>query len=210
MQVTEWYSIKALTIPSSWVALLSSFVLTGLLLWILYRKEIATIFSDAVLQLILIWKFSVIVTDFSMVIKHPLTILYFNGGMMGLILGILFMWVSLWNKLRQRGLKEEDLQAVFVSIILCSSFYQILMAVLNDAALWQKVLTITSFACWIMLALWKRKANLIWHNQLLLLFLCTYVLIATLQPLGIWQLSVLVTAMLVLFNIFLQSRRVQS
>lgn len=210
MQVTEWYIIKSLTVPSSWVALMSSFVLMGLLLWILYRKEIASIFSDAVLQFVLIWKFSVIVTDFSSVIKHPLTILYFNGGMMGLVAGILFMCISLWHKIRQRGFIEEDLHAVFVSIILCTSFYQILMSILNEAALWQKVLTITSFTCWVLLALWKRNARALWHNQLLLLFLCTHLFIATLQPLGIWQISVLVTAIFVLFNILLQPRRVQS
>ncbi|WP_397537267.1 hypothetical protein [Rummeliibacillus pycnus] len=207
MQVTEWYSIRALTMSSSWVALFISFVLMGLLLWILYSKEIASIFSDVALQLILIWKFSVIVTDFSMVIKHPLTILYFNGGMIGFVLGILFICIKLWYKLRQSSFKVEYLQAVFVTSILCSSMYQILMTFLNDAALWQRVLTITSFTCWIMLALWKRKADFTWHKQLLLLFLCTHAFVATLQPLGIWQLSVLVTTMLGLFNLTLISSK---
>ncbi|WP_102692903.1 hypothetical protein [Rummeliibacillus pycnus] len=209
MQVTEWYSLKTLMIPSSWVALVSSFVLMWLLLRVLYRKEIANIFLDAVLQLILVWKFSVIVTDFSMVIKQPLTILYFNGGMMGFGIGILFMCGTLWYKFHQNRLKEDALQAVFMTIILCSSSYQIWMASLNDATLWQKALTITGFSCWIILALWKRKEKPIWHRQLLLLFLCTHVLIATLQPLGIWQLSVFVTFIFVIFNLTLKSNHLK-
>lgn len=208
MQITEWYSIKALTMPSSCVSFLISIIIVGLILGILYRKEIASIFVDAILWLILIWKFSVIVTDFSLVIKHPLTLLYFNGGMIGLIIGMLFMLFTLWKKLRRRGFLEGDLQSLFLASILSQSFYQILMAILNDALLWQKALTIISFSCWIMLAFWKRKAGFMWHMQLLLLFFCTHLFIASLQPLGIWQVSVLLTLLLVVFRIFLQPRRI--
>lgn len=204
MQITEWYSFKALTMPSSWVALIISFVIIGVLLRILYSKEITSMYSDAVLELILIWKLSVIVTEFSMVIENPLIILYFNGGMIGFVLGMLIILTKLWYKLHKRGLKEEDLQAIFMAIILCIAMDQILMAFLNDAVLWQKSLTIISFMCWIVLAFWKNRANFIWQKQLLLLFLCTHIFVATLQPLGIWQPSVMVTAVLVVFFIFVR------
>ncbi|WP_146552384.1 hypothetical protein [Rummeliibacillus sp. SL167] len=208
MQITEWYNIKSLTMPSTWVSFLLSIVIVGLILGILYKKEVVSIFVDAMLELILIWKFSVIVTDFSLVIKHPLTMLYFNGGMIGLIIGMLYMLLTLWKKLRRRGFIEEDLQSLFLASILSQSFYQIWMAILNDALLWQKALTIISFSCWMLIAFWKGKAGSIWHMQLLLLFFCTHLFIASLQPLGIWQVSVLVTLLLVLFRIFLQPRRI--
>ncbi|MGM9965863.1 hypothetical protein CW357_03475 [Rummeliibacillus sp. TYF005] len=210
MEITEWYTIKALSLPSSWIAFLSSMLIVGLLLWKVYRKEVASIYADAVLTLILVWKFSVIVTDFSIVIKHPLTILYFNGGMIGFVIGMLFMLATLWKKLRSRGILEEDLQALFLSSILCQSFYQIMMAILNDAFLWQKGLTIISFSCWIVIAFWKRNEGIIWHRQLLILFFFSHMLIASLQPLGIWQLSVLVTLLFIIFRILVQPRRNKS
>ncbi len=210
MEITEWYTIKALSLPSSWIAFLSSMLIVGLLLWKVYRKEVASIYADAVLTLILVWKFSVIVTDFSIVIKHPLTILYFNGGMIGFVIGLLFMLATLWKKLRSRGILEEDLQALFLSSILCQSFYQIIMAILNDAFLWQKGLTIISFSCWIVIAFWKRNEGIIWHRQLLILFFFSHMLIASLQPLGIWQLSVLVTLLFIIFRILVQPRRNKS
>ncbi|WP_299513768.1 hypothetical protein [uncultured Rummeliibacillus sp.] len=210
MEITEWYTIKALSLPSSWIAFLSSMLIVGLLLWKVYRKEVASIYADAVLTLILVWKFSVIVTDFSIVIKHPLTILYFNGGMIGFVIGMLFMLATLWKKLRSRGILEEDLQALFLSSILCQSFYQIMMAILNDAFLWQKGLTIISFSCWIVIAFWKRNEGIIWHRQLLILFFFSHMLIALLQPLGIWQLSVLVTLLFIIFRILVQPRRNKS
>ncbi len=185
-------------------------LIVGLLLWKVYRKEVASIYADAVLTLILVWKFSVIVTDFSIVIKHPLTILYFNGGMIGFVIGMLFMLATLWKKLRSRGILEEDLQALFLSSILCQSFYQIMMAILNDAFLWQKGLTIISFSCWIVIAFWKRNEGIIWHRQLLILFFFSHMLIASLQPLGIWQLSVLVTLLFIIFRILVQPRRNKS
>lgn len=210
MGITEWYTIKALSLPSSWIAFLSSMLIVGLILWRLYRKDVASIYVDAVFTLILIWKFSVIVTDFSIVIKYPLTILYFNGGMIGFVIGMLFMLATLWKKLRSSGLLEEDLHALFLSSILCQSFYQIMMAILNDASSWQKGLTIISFSCWIMIAFWKRNEGIIWHRQLLVLFFFSHMLLASLQPLGVWQLSVLMTLLFTIFSIFVQPRRNKS
>lgn len=210
MGITEWYTIKALSLPSSWIAFLSSMLIVGLILWRLYRKDVASIYVDAVFTLILIWKFSVIVTDFSIVIKYPLTILYFNGGMIGFVIGMLFMLATLWKKLRSSGLLEEDLHALFLSSILCQSFYQIMMAILNDAFWWQKGLTIISFSCWIMIAFWKRNEGIIWHRQLLVLFFFSHMLLASLQPLGVWQLSVLITLLFTIFGIFVQPRRNKS
>lgn len=210
MEITEWYTLKAFTMPSSWVSFLGSLLIVGIIIRFLFRKELASIYVDAVLTLILTWKFSVIVTDFSIVIRHPLTILYFNGGMIGFIIGLLFMFASLWKKLRSRGFLEKDLHALFLSSILCQSFYQILMAFLNDAFLWQKGLTIIAFLCWIIVALWKRNASSMWHKQLLLLFFFSHMLIASLQPLGIWQLSVWISLLLILFTILLQPRRIKS
>lgn len=209
MEITEWYSIKSLTMPSSWISFLNSLLIVGFIIWIIFRKELASIYVDAVLTLILTWKFSVIVTDFSIVVRHPLTILYFNGGMIGFVIGLLFMFASLWKKLKSRGFLEKDLQALFVSSILCQSFYQIMMAFLNDGLLWQKGITIIGFLCWSMVALWKRNASTIWHQQLLLLFFFSHALIASFQPLGIWQLSVWVSLLLILFTILLQPRRIK-
>ncbi|MGE7622520.1 hypothetical protein ACQKMD_05470 [Viridibacillus sp. NPDC096237] len=80
MPVTEWYTIRGVTLPTSWVSALIAFTLTGFILWWRYSRKKASVYADHAIFFILIWKFSVIVTDLSLVIKQPLIILFFNGG----------------------------------------------------------------------------------------------------------------------------------
>ncbi|PFA67388.1 hypothetical protein CN378_11115 [Bacillus sp. AFS015802] len=84
----RWYTIGSFTFPASWVAIIASFILTYVFLYFWSRKT-SDWYSDGVFYFLLIWKLSVLVVDFQMVIKHPITILYFHGGMVGYWLGIM-------------------------------------------------------------------------------------------------------------------------
>ncbi|MCA1061353.1 hypothetical protein LCL96_20770 [Rossellomorea aquimaris] len=83
-----WYTIGSFTFPSSWGGILASFVLTYLFLYF-WNREASDWYSSAVFTFVIVWKLSVIVVNYQMVIEHPLTILYFHGGKVGYWLGLL-------------------------------------------------------------------------------------------------------------------------
>ncbi|WP_061810145.1 hypothetical protein [Rossellomorea vietnamensis] len=84
----RWYTIGSLTFPSTWGAIIASFILTFLFLYFWNRKA-SDWYSNGVFYFLVIWKLSVIVVDFQNVIEHPITILYFHGGKLGYWIGLL-------------------------------------------------------------------------------------------------------------------------
>lgn len=103
LPVTEWFIIKSLTVPSSWVAVLLALILTGIVVWRVFGKETEDWYSDAAILFLLVWKLSVVVTDFDMILDSPLSILYFNGGETGLYLGVIAALGRLFWQLRRKG-----------------------------------------------------------------------------------------------------------
>ncbi len=83
----EWYNIGAFTFPASWAAIIFSFVITYLFLYI-WNKKKSDWYSNVIFYFILVWKLSVIIVDFPTAVAHPITILYFHGGSIGYWLGI--------------------------------------------------------------------------------------------------------------------------
>ncbi|MFI8687976.1 hypothetical protein [Rossellomorea sp. NPDC077527] len=94
-----WYTIGSFTFPSSWGGILASLILTYLFLYF-WNREASDWYSSAVFIFIIVWKLSVIVVDYPMVIEHPLTILYFHGGKIGYWLGILTTLIYIYLKKR--------------------------------------------------------------------------------------------------------------
>lgn len=92
----SFISIGNLTINADWAAFL-----IALLLYVLINKLVKRSrsgwFEDTVFTYILVWKFSYILFEFPLFLKNPLSALYFSGGVMGHILGVivailLFVW----------------------------------------------------------------------------------------------------------------------
>ena len=80
---TEWYSIRALTLPATAIALLVTFFIVWLILRLQFSKKWSDVYSDAVFTFIIVWKLSLLVTDFKAVVTYPISLLYFNGGTIG-------------------------------------------------------------------------------------------------------------------------------
>jgi hypothetical protein len=93
----RWYSIGSFTFPSTWGAIITSFILTFLFLYFWNRKA-SDWYSNGIFYFLVIWKLSVIVVDFQNVIEHPFTILYFNGGRWGYWLGLLTVLLYIFVK----------------------------------------------------------------------------------------------------------------
>lgn len=97
----RWYTIGSFTFPSTWGAIIASFILTFLFLYFWNRKA-SDWYSNGIFYFLVIWKLSVIVVDFHNVIEHPITILYFNGGRWGYWLGLLSVLLYIFVKRADR------------------------------------------------------------------------------------------------------------
>ena len=182
LPVTDWFIIKSLTIPSSWVAVLLAILITGIIVWRKFGKETEDWFSDAAILFLLVWKFSVVLTDFKLIIDSPLSILYFNGGRLGLFLGLSAALLKLLWRFRQKNWQVSELVALLFSMVMLQSVYQIIMVLVNEALLWQKIITVVLFGALVTLTWLKISISSTWQIQLTFLSLITHIFVALIQP----------------------------
>ncbi|MFC6038030.1 hypothetical protein ACFPYN_01055 [Paenisporosarcina macmurdoensis] len=197
MPVTEWFIIKSLTIPSSWVAVLLAILITGIIMWRKFGKETEDWYSDAAILFLLVWKLSVVITDFQMVVESPLSILYFNGGTVGIYLGLIVALSRLLWRFKKKNWPKFELVAMLFSMVMLQSLYQLFMVLLNEAALWQKIITAVLFIGLSALTWLKISISRIWQIQITILFLFIHIFVALLQPQGMLQTPLFVTAIFV-------------
>ncbi|GEM_PF-5757189 len=88
MPVTEYYLLWKVTVPSSWLAAVFGLLAGWLAVRRLFGKRAAELIGDTVFTVLIVWKLSVIITDFPVIWRSPAAILYFNGGAPGFIAGI--------------------------------------------------------------------------------------------------------------------------
>lgn len=213
LPVTDWFIIKSLTIPSSWIAILLALFITGIVLRMKFGKDTEDWFSDAAILFLIVWKFSVVFTDFDMIVKYPLGILYFNGGETGFYIALVLALSRLVWQIRSRGLPEREVGAMLIGFVLLQSLYQFLMVIMNEAEIWQKLMTIVIFTGMTTLTWKKAFASNVWRLQLLTLFLFTHILAAVLQPEGVFQSPLMVTVLFVIcgftVSIFLNKQQME-
>lgn len=182
MPLTEYFLLWKVTVPSTWIAAILGFLLAWVAVRMKFGKLVAEIVGDVFFTIIIIWKLSVVVTDFQVVLKSPASILYFNGGLFGFIAGIVIAVVLL---VRSRKPKPVGLtRGLFLALVSVQSGYQIMMAVLNNGTLASKVMTIVLFAALLVLA-YVYAANValpvVYGVGLLI---AVHAFIAALQPVG--------------------------
>ncbi|MBM7648782.1 hypothetical protein JOC78_001728 [Bacillus ectoiniformans] len=85
----KWFTIGSLTLPASHLALILAFIAGGVFARLRYGKECADIYSNAVFLFIAVWKLSVVLFSFSLVLQAPMSLIYFNGGVKGVWLALL-------------------------------------------------------------------------------------------------------------------------
>ena len=193
MPVTQWFIIKSLTVPSSWIAIVAAFILTGLVVWKRYGKQSADMYSDLVFLWILVWKLSVIVTDFDLVVDSPMSILYFNGGNIGFYLALLITGIRAFFVLKKNGFSVKDTEVLLVSLILIQCVYQLMMVFLNDGMNWQGLLTVFIFSVMAFAVLYFSSKGRLWRMQLAIIMLLLMLLAGSFQPEGLLQTPVIAT-----------------
>lgn len=199
MPVTEYYLIGSITVPSNWVALIVSFLFAYIAIRKRYGKQLAERFSDSVFYLIIIWKLSVIVTDFSTVIKAPMSIVYFNGGLVGFCLGLVFVAFQLVLDIRKDRLDVSNVIGLFTGAVVVQAVYQVMMVLLNDGSLLPKLVTAIGFiglGIYFWMVAKKAEEPVI---LMPLLLMAAHFFVATLQPRGLTDSSFFVSMLLGLF-----------
>ncbi|KOS60692.1 hypothetical protein FJQ98_04305 [Lysinibacillus agricola] len=197
MNNTEWFSIRTLTLPATAVALLAAFFIVWLVLRVQFPKKWSEVYGDAALTFILVWKFSIIVTDFKAVIAQPFALLYFNGGTIGVFLGVMAASLQLWRKRQKLQFDATGITACSWAIILTQSIYQWLVVLLNDNQTTSEVSTLIVLSTLTVLILWKITAI----NRALFLYTIGLMIVAFFQPHGLWQPAVGVSVILLILGI---------
>jgi len=200
MNNTEWYSIRALTLPATAVALLVAFFIVWLVLRVQFPKKWAGVYGDAVFTFIVVWKFSIIVTDFKAVIAQPFALLYFNGGTIGVFLGAMAVSLQLWWKRQKIQFDATGIAAYSWAIILTQSIYQWLVVLLNDNQTTSEVITLLVLSTLTVFILWRITTI----NRALILYTIGLIIVALFQPHGLWQPAVGVSVILLILGIVIQ------
>lgn len=84
----EFIQIANVTLPVQQPAVIIALFGAWLYARIQYGKSFADRFGSTVFLFIMVWKFSIILFQFPLVIQAPMSILYFNGGIYGFWLGL--------------------------------------------------------------------------------------------------------------------------
>lgn len=191
MPVTDYFLLWKVTVPSSWIAAIIGFILAWLAVKMKYGKPVADIVVDAIFTTIIVWKLSVILTDFETVRRAPMAILYFNGGMFGFLAGILI--AALFILFSRKPKPPKVSQGLLLGIISAQAGYQVMMGLLNDGTLVTKVITIVLFAVIAALAFIHAEDESVPVIYTAGLFVAAHAFIAALQPAGFTGIPIAAT-----------------
>ena len=88
--------------------------------------------GDTFFYLVIVWKLSILFTDFDSVLRSPLAIFYFHGGVFGFYLGLLFIAGKILWEMKKGRLDVVGFRALFTGAVLVQVVYQVMMVLLNE------------------------------------------------------------------------------
>ncbi|MDQ0273942.1 hypothetical protein [Cytobacillus purgationiresistens] len=91
----SYVQIGNTSISLTWVAVLVSFFLVIILYRLITHNKVSDWFGNSLFLFFIIWKLSYIPLNFKLFIDTPLSIIYFNGGLKGLIFAVVTVTVYL-------------------------------------------------------------------------------------------------------------------
>lgn len=187
MFVTKYFLIGKVSVASSWVALILSFIVAYAVVRVKYGKSSAVLLGDSLFYFIIVWKLSVLVTDFKTVLQFPLSIIYFNGGTVGIFLGMGAAAIKIMLEMKNKGLSHERFYSLLVGLITILSMYQILIALFNEGPLLIRFVTVILFSAFILMILVFLNQLKEIPLQFILLMIGLHLFISALQPAGLMQ-----------------------
>lgn len=181
MPVTRYYPIGSITMPSSWIAFIAGFIVTYLFIRLCFGKVYGERVGNIFFNVVIVWKLSVVLTDFSMVINHPLSILYFHGGTFGWILGLFVAGSLTVRQAYKEKWERIDQWTLLLALISWQTIYQIVMTFLNEGSLVVKSGTIILFIAMFVLAYWSERQKMNTVSELAVVLLAVHFLVSAIQ-----------------------------
>ena len=173
-----------LTVPAVWIAVLLGAAAASLIMRFVLRNKTGEWYGNAITLYILVWKFSYILFNFDYFIDMPLSILYFNGGLYGHLLGIVL--VTGYLVLAQKKHADLARQAYFAWLLFFLSYQTILQLLENngmEAVLHASLLVVSILA----IRLLAKRADVPTGLLLVLLFTFELLISSLFAPLLSWQ-----------------------
>lgn len=156
-----------------------------------FGKAVAHLFSDYLFTFILVWKFSVVLTDFNVIWKSPWTILYFNGGTVGGLCALFAVAIHVLIHIRQQKLHTHQLYALSIGTMQLQSIIQIVFVIVYDETGLTRIVTVIGFSCILFMTVrWKEPRQLT-TLEVNVLYFMAFLFLSAWQQGRIWQLSVL-------------------
>ena len=173
-----------LTVPAVWIAVLLGAAAASLIMRFVLRNKTGEWYGNAITLYILVWKFSYILFNFDYFIDMPLSILYFNGGLYGHLLGLAL--VIGYLVLAQKKHADLARQAPFAWLLFFLSYQTILQSLENngmEAVLHASLLVVSILA----IRLLVKRADVPTGLLLVLLFTFELLISSLFAPLLSWQ-----------------------
>lgn len=130
--MTDYFLLGPLVIKFEWITLAISFLGSFLIVKIMtkddrnFQKQVIDILFNAILMIIIIFKFSIVLFRPSLLSNNLLGIVYFTGGTKGLLLGSITAIIYILVKSKKQKLWTlQFLQVIMVAIISTVIFYWI-------------------------------------------------------------------------------------
>lgn len=207
MPVTNYFLIGNTTVPSSWIALIIAFAIAYGVIRFKFEKHVASQLADYLFYFIIVWKLSVVLTNFKTVIHSPLSIIYFHGGRVGIFLGLIVVGCKIYVDMKKKRLYKEDLLPLFVGSVIIQAAYQIIMVLLNESTWLIQFITIVIFGIFSIFIWFVSKRTGISLSQLAFLFAALHLFVGSFQPAGIFGTSVIATIIMSLFFVLFELKR---
>ncbi|GKV67548.1 hypothetical protein NCCP2716_00460 [Sporosarcina sp. NCCP-2716] len=182
MPVTEYYVLWKVTVPSTWMAAVLGLIAGWLAVRRQFGKRSAELIGDAFFTVLIVWKLSVIVTDFPVVWRSPAAILYFNGGAPGFIAGMCV--AGLLAVRSEKRLPVSFSRVILLAAACAQGVYQIMMALLNAGPAYAKVLTAVLFGTLVIAAFRYAGRHEMPVRSGALLLIAVHAFTAAVQPSG--------------------------
>ncbi|MGM0897988.1 MAG: hypothetical protein ACQEV0_08810 [Bacillota bacterium] len=127
----SYVPILHLTVPAVWVSVLLAAVAASLLQRFVTKEKTGEWFWNAVALYIITWKLSYVLFNFENFRDMPLSLLYFNGGLSGHLLGIILVIIYLAVVQKKHG--DLAKQSAFTWLLFFLSYQAILQSFDSNA-----------------------------------------------------------------------------
>lgn len=204
--ITKYFQVINLTVPSTWIASILSFIVAFFIIKFKYGNTTARFLGDAMFYFVIVWKLSVVLTDFTTVIQFPLSILYFNGGAVGVYLGIFTVGIFLFYNLKKNRMSQLDVFGLFIGSIITLSSYQVFVAVFNPGPFGIRLGTIAGFLIFMLLVVTFVNRFKEMPKELAMLLIGLHLFMSVLQPAGLFQTPTIVVVIIGLFMMIINKK----